>query len=79
MCDVDGDVVDVILEGALLEFGLLALHLCAICGGNLGGVELDGVARFEVYETVGACVVVELKLAGAVEGVEKDDFVLIVA
>jgi hypothetical protein len=55
------------------------LHLLAVGGGNLGGVELEGVAGLEVYEAVGACVVVELQLVGAVEGVEEYDFVLVVA
>lgn len=76
---VDWDVVDAVLHGALLKLGLLSLHLLPIGGGDFGGVELDGVTGLEVDEAVRPCIVGELQLAGAVEGMEKNHFVAVVS
>lgn len=79
MGDVDGDIVDTVLESMLLEVGLLALHLLTIGGGDLGRIELEGAATLEVYETIGACIEVELQLLCTVKRVEEDHLVLVVA
>ena len=36
---VDGEVVDAVLHGLLLEGGLHCRHLAAVGGGYLGGLE----------------------------------------
>lgn len=67
---VDGDVVDAVLHGAVLEFGLLLFHLAAVGVGYFRWLEAELAAGFEVDELMGSGVVVELQLMGAVEGVE---------
>ena len=57
---VDGDVVDVILHGALLQFLLLLFHLLPIGGGYLIGLQPQASTAFEVYEKVGSATVVEV-------------------
>lgn len=77
--DVDGDVVDVVLLGVALQFGLLADHKLAVRLRHLGGLKALRAAALKVNEAQRPRAVVELQLAGAVEGVEDDDFVLVVA
>jgi len=79
LLDVDGDVINAVLQGVLLEVGLLLFHLLTVGGGNLGWVELESITGLEVYEAVGACVVEELEFVGTMEGVEEYDFVFVVA
>ena len=75
---VDGDVVDAVLHGEVLQAGLLTFHFTTVGIGDFGGVELEGAPRFEVDETMGAVVECELQFALAVEGVEEDYFVAVV-
>ena len=58
--DVDGDVVDAVLQGALLQVGLLAQHLAAVGFGDFGGLQTQLAAGLEVDELMGPRVVVEL-------------------
>lgn len=75
---VDGDVVDAVLHGEVLQVGLLTFHFPTVGVSDFGGVELEGAPRFEVDETMGAVVECELQFALAVEGVEEDYFVAVV-
>lgn len=75
---VDGDVVDAVLHGEVLQVGLLTFHFPTVGVSDFGGVELEGAPRFEVDETMGAVVECELQFVLAVEGVEEDYFVAVV-
>ena len=77
--DVDGDVVDAVLHGALLEVGLLTEHVVAVGLRYLRWLQAECAAALEVHEACGPRAVVELQLVCAVEGVEEYDFVLVVA
>lgn len=75
---VDGDVVDAVLHGEVLQAGLLTFHFTTVGIGDFSGIKLDCAPRFEVDETMGAVVECELQFALAVEGVEEDYFVAVV-
>ena len=77
--DVEGDVVDAILHGALAETVEEVGHLAAVGVGEVGGLQADLALGFEVDEKMGAGVEVEVDLVGEVVGVEEDDLVLVVA
>ncbi len=51
--DVDGDVVDAVLHGALAEGGEEVGHLAAVFGGDFVGLQFQLVAGLEVDEEVG--------------------------
>ena len=77
--DVDGDVVDVVLEGAAMEFGLQLVHLSAVFRGYLVGLKTDEALCLKVDETIRARAKVEVEFKGTVEGVKEDDFMSVVA
>ena len=77
--DVDRDVVDAILHGALAKGGKHFRHLAAVGVGDLVGLELKLAVGLEVDEEVRTGVVVEVHLVSHVIGMENDDFVLVMA
>ena len=76
--DVDGDIVDAVLHGALAQGGKEVGHLSAVVVGDLLGLNFQLAAALEVDELIRAGVVGEVEFVCAVEGVEEDDFVLVV-
>lgn len=77
LSNIHWHIVDMILHGVALEVGLKLLHFLAIGIGHFRRGEAQGTSRFKVDKAMGACAIVELKLMGAMKGVEKDDFVLV--
>ena len=77
--DVEGDVVDAILHGALAETVEEVGHLAAVGVGEVAGLEPDLALCLKVDEKMGAGVEVEIDFVGEVVGVEEDDLVLVVA
>lgn len=77
--DVDRLVVDAVLQGALLKVGKEPVHLLSVGVGDEVGLQPQLLAGFEVDEEVRPGREVEVELEVGVVGVEKDDFVVVMA
>ena len=75
--DVDGDIVDAILHGALAEGGEHLRHLTAVVGGDLLGLQPQFLSTLEVDEEVRPGIIVEVHLVGHIIGMEDNDLVLV--
>lgn len=77
--DIDGNVVDLILDSMGLDVGHALVHGFAIDGGIFFGEHLYASAGLHIDETAGFSAETELYLVLVVDGVEEEDFVFFVA
>ena len=79
LCDIDRNIIDTILHGALAQGGEHLRHLLTVGIGHLVGLQLELLAALKVDKEMGACIVVEIHLVGKVVSVEDNDLVFVVA
>jgi hypothetical protein len=77
LSDIDGDVVDAVLHGALTKGGKHLRHLATVVGGHLFRLQPQLLTALEIDEEMGTGVIVEVHLVGHVIGVKDNDFVLV--
>ena len=75
--DIDGDIVDVILHGALTEGVERLRHLTPVVGSDLLGLQFQLPAVLEVDEEVRTGIIIQVYLESPVIGMENDDFVFV--